>query len=152
MGQRSDRRTSLTSGIRRFVAPLAIVTLLVTVSAHAQAYDGEAIDFDAVAAAPDSHKVLFETDAVRVLRVEIAPGAPEPVHEHAYPSIMIIEKPQPLVYVVYELVGGHAVERQRIDVPLMPADATEEMGPEGLHAVRNLGTEPFVAIRVEFKE
>ncbi|MEL7691031.1 hypothetical protein [Citromicrobium bathyomarinum] len=150
--QQTDRNGSLKRGIRGLVAPLAFVTLLLTAASYAQAKDGDAIDFDAVAAAPDSHKVLFETDAVRVLRVEIAPGATEPVHEHTFPSIMIIEKPQPLVYVVYEMVGGEPVESQRIEVPLMPADATEEMGPEGLHAVQNLGTEPFVAIRVEFKE
>ena len=152
MRQYSDCRGSLPSGTRRLFTLLAFITLLLTASPHALANDGDAKDFDAVAAAPESHKVLLETDALRVLRVEIAPGATEPVHEHTFPSVMIIEQPQPLVYIVYELVGGRPVESQRIDVPPMPADSTETMGPEGLHAVQNLGTEPFVAIRVEFKE
>lgn len=39
--------------------------------------------FDAVAAAPNSHQVLLENESVRVLRVTIAPGATEPVHDHA---------------------------------------------------------------------
>ena len=34
--------------------------------------------FDAVVAAPASHHILLEDDKVRMLRVEIAPGATEP--------------------------------------------------------------------------
>jgi hypothetical protein len=39
--------------------------------------------YDAVQAAPDSHKVLFENALVRVLEVPIPPvGKPEPMHHH----------------------------------------------------------------------
>jgi hypothetical protein len=38
--------------------------------------------FDAVGAAPQSHKVLFENAIVRVLQVQVAPGTKEPMHHH----------------------------------------------------------------------
>jgi predicted metal-dependent enzyme (double-stranded beta helix superfamily) len=38
--------------------------------------------FDAVVAAPNSHRVLLEDEKIRVLRVEVAPGVTEPVHDH----------------------------------------------------------------------
>lgn len=42
----------------------------------------QAKGFDAVVAAPGSHHVLLEDDKIRVLRVEVALGATEPVHDH----------------------------------------------------------------------
>lgn len=108
-------------------------------------------DYDAVAAAPASHEVLLENDEVRVLRVTIAPGMSEPVHEHAWPSVMYFEQPQPITYVVYERVAGELVEIDRVEAPALPAGHTVWSEPEGLHSVENRGAAPFVAIRVEFK-
>ncbi len=107
--------------------------------------------WDAVAAAPQGHTVLLENAEVRVLRVSIAPGDLEPIHAHGWPSVMYFEKPQPITYIVYELVDGKPVERERIEAPAMPVGQTEWMGAEGLHAIQNRGTEPFVALRVEMK-
>jgi len=115
----------------------------------AAASSGE--DFDAVAAAPASHQVLLENEEVRVLRVTIAPGVTEPVHDHRWPSVMYFEHPQPITYITYELVDGKPVETGRVDAPPFEASTAEWAEPEGLHAVRNRGSEPFVAVRVEFK-
>jgi hypothetical protein len=41
---------------------------------------------DAVRAAPDQHRVLFENDDVRVLDTRIAPGERTPVHTHRWPA------------------------------------------------------------------
>jgi predicted metal-dependent enzyme (double-stranded beta helix superfamily) len=109
-------------------------------------------DLDAVKAAPDSHRVLLENDKIRVLRVTVAPGATEPVHVHGWPSIMYFEQPQPITYIVYDLVDGKLVERKRIDAPALPVTDTEWSPPEGPHAIMNRGTEPFLAVRVEFKD
>ena len=49
---------------------------------------------DAVIAAPSNHTIIFENERVRVLRVTIAPGATEPMHTHAWPSVMRVEAPQ----------------------------------------------------------
>ena len=108
--------------------------------------------FDAVAAAPKSHRVLMEDDKIRVLRVEVAPGATEPVHDHRWPSVMYFEQPQPITYVAYKLVDGRPVETERIDAPAFEVSQTVRGEPEGLHAVTNRGPKPFVAVRIEFKD
>jgi predicted metal-dependent enzyme (double-stranded beta helix superfamily) len=107
--------------------------------------------FDAVVAAPDSHHILLEDDTIRVLRVEVAPGQTEPVHDHRWPSVMYFQSPQPITYIVYKLVDGRPVEVERMDAPAFEASKTVRGEPEGLHAVKNRGSAPFVAVRVEFK-
>jgi predicted metal-dependent enzyme (double-stranded beta helix superfamily) len=108
--------------------------------------------YDAVNAAPASHQVLLENEAVRVLRVTIAAGATEPVHDHRWPSVMYFERAQPLTYISYQLRDGRPVETARVDVPGEALTGAQAAEPEGLHAVRNRGSTPFVALRVEFKD
>jgi predicted metal-dependent enzyme (double-stranded beta helix superfamily) len=107
--------------------------------------------FDALAAAPNSHRVLLEDENVRVLRVEVAPGVTEPVHNHRWPSVMYFEQPQPITYITYKLIDGRLVETERFDAPAFAKSQTVRGEPEGLHAVTNRGSAPFVAIRFEFK-
>jgi hypothetical protein len=46
--------------------------------------------YDAVQAAPDSHKVIFENALVRVLEVTAPPnGQTEPMHHHRWPSFFL---------------------------------------------------------------
>jgi hypothetical protein len=52
--------------------------------------------YDAVAAAPNNHKVAFENEKVRVLEVTIKPGEKEPFHEHPLFSVMNIITGAPL--------------------------------------------------------
>lgn len=131
---------------------LSAAIILSAALASAAVAETPARNFDAVAAAPDSHQVLLENDKVRVLRVTVAPGAVEPVHEHRWPSVMYFEQPQPITYIIYEFAGGALVEAQRIEAPAMTADEAHWAEPEGLHAVENRGAEPFIALRVEFKD
>ena len=42
---------------------------------------------DALAAAPESHRLLFENGAVRVLETRIASGQTTQVHTHRWPGI-----------------------------------------------------------------
>ncbi len=107
--------------------------------------------FDAVAAAPNSHRVLLEDEKIRILRVEVAPGVTEPVHDHRWPSVMYFEQPQPITYITYKLINGKPVETERFDAPAFAKSQTVRGEPEGLHAVTNRGSAPFVAIRIEFK-
>lgn len=111
----------------------------------------QADEFDAVAAAPSSHQVLLENEDVRVLRVAIHAGATEPVHDHAWPSVMYFEKAQPITYITYEVRDGVPVESGRIDVPAEALTGAASSPPEGLHAVHNRGSERFLALRVELK-
>jgi len=109
-------------------------------------------NLDAIAAAPSSHRILMEDDRMRVLRVEVAPGATEPVHDHRWPSVMYFEQPQPITYIAYKLVDGKPVETRRIDAPALAISQTVRGEPEGLHAVLNRGSAPFLAVRFEFKD
>lgn len=43
---------------------------------------------DALVAAPQHHRLLFENDEVRVLEVTVPPGVREPLHAHRYPSVL----------------------------------------------------------------
>jgi len=46
--------------------------------------------FDAVQAAPRSHKIIFENSLVRVLEVRIpAAGSTEPMHHHRWPGFFV---------------------------------------------------------------
>jgi len=130
--------------MKHFVSLVLMIATATSVSASEK-------DFDAVAAAPGSHRVLMEDDKIRVLRVEVAPGATEPVHDHRWPSVMYFEQPQPITYIEYKLVDGNPVETQRFDAPALNATQTVRGEPEGLHAVMNRGMAPFVALRIEFK-
>lgn len=107
--------------------------------------------FDAVAAAPASHHVLLEDEEIRVLHVEVAPGATEPVHDHRWPSVMYFEQPQPITYITYKLINGKPIEAERFDAPSLATAQTVRGAPEGLHAVMNRGSAPFRAVRIEFK-
>lgn len=114
--------------------------------------EAQTTNYDAVVAAPGSHRILLEDDKVRVLRVEVAPGATEPAHDHRWPSIMYFEQPQPITYIQYKLVDGRLQETQRVDVPAFRQSQTIRGEPEGLRAVSNRGSAPFIAVRIEFKD
>jgi hypothetical protein len=58
--------------------------------AYGQDKSGFPDGFDAVQAAPKSHKVIFENDLVRVLEVTVPPpGSTEPMHHHRWPSFFL---------------------------------------------------------------
>lgn len=128
------------------------VLLFAVMIATATAVEAQIANFDAVAAAPTSHRVLMEDEKIRVLLVKVAPGATEPVHEHRWPSVMYFQQPQPITYITYKLVNGRPVETERTDAPALAASQTVRGEPERLHAIKNLGAEPFLAVRMEFKD
>ena len=49
-------------------------------------------NLDAVKAAPEIHKVIFENEHVRVLEVTVPPHSKEPIHAHCWPSTLYIQK------------------------------------------------------------
>jgi hypothetical protein len=50
---------------------------------------------DAVAVAPDTHKVLIDNDSIRILDVNLPPGSKEPAHSLVWPAILILDAPRP---------------------------------------------------------
>src|SRR4051794_8873561 len=51
---------------------------------------------DALVAAPQNHKLLFENEEVRVVEVSVQPGVREPLHAHRYPSCLFYSLACPL--------------------------------------------------------
>jgi hypothetical protein len=101
---------------------------------------------DAVVAAPESHRVLFENDDVRVLEVTIAAGHREPEHTHRDPSVMIVDGPARIRYYQGDTLTFSS-----------PADTVSAgtraswMAPEDPHSVENVDDHPYHAIRVELR-
>lgn len=104
---------------------------------------------DAIVAAPNSHKILFEDDRVRVLEVTIAPHQREPVHTHRWPSVMYMDVPSKFRY--YGADGKPEFEAGETERSAMKP-MTKRFGPEQPHSVENLTDIPFHAIRVELKK
>jgi hypothetical protein len=105
-------------------------------------------ELDALIAAPDSHRALFENDRVRVLEVVIGPGAREPEHTHRWPSVMIVDHPARIRY--YEH-GVQTFESPVGDTPA-PGPKTSWMDPEGPHSVENIDSSPYHALRIELRD
>ena len=68
-------------------------------------------DFEGPIAAPDSHRVLLETAAVRVVEIVIQPGLQEPEHIHPHGSVMIVDAPARIRYYEREVLGFDNLDR-----------------------------------------
>ena len=104
---------------------------------------------DAVAAAPNNHKVLIENDRVRVLDVTVAPGEMENLHAHCRSSVM---------YLMYEGVykdygpDGELIAEATEAAPADQFPMTLWLDPQGPHKVHNLDPKPVRLLRVELKD
>lgn len=108
----------------------------------------EEIDpMDGTIVAPENHRVIMETEKVRVLYILIPAGHREPFHRHKYPSIMIVNNSAPLRY--------HRTDTKVVFIPkrdVSPQNPfVEFMESEGIHATENIGRTDYHAIRIELK-
>ena len=103
---------------------------------------------DALEAAPASHRLLFENDAVRVLETTIAPGETTPVHTHRWPGIL------------YVLSFGHFVRRDADGAILVETREGGSVPQPGTaiwssalppHTLENVDTSEIHVIGVELK-
>jgi quercetin dioxygenase-like cupin family protein len=101
---------------------------------------------DGVVASPEHHRVLYETEDVRVIEVHSAPHTSEPMHSHARPAVMYVDSQGAGRLFTPEDMVGKSHPTDPNFKPRIFATA-----PEGLHATENTGEVPFHAIRVEFK-
>jgi hypothetical protein len=103
-------------------------------------------DTDGVLVAPQNHKVLYETDDVRVLEVTVAPNTREIMHTHARPAVMYLDQPgaSRMYFAATDHISEHAFDPNFKPIAIW-------LAPEKLHAMENLGDTMFHAIRVEFK-
>lgn len=103
---------------------------------------------DAVAAAPNNHKVLYEDENVRILSVTVQPGEKENQHTHQWPSVLIFDS-------YPKLRNTTADGKVLVRNGLGPNDAFPvviSMPPQGPHSIEDLGSEPVHIYRLEFKK
>src|SRR5579875_2571783 len=95
---------------------------------------------DALVAAPQNHKLLFENDQVKVLKVTVPPGVREPLHAHRYPSV--------LYYISAAHMEEYSPGRAAVDRG-HKADGSVLFLPVGPpHQMQNLeSNKPLIAIR-----
>lgn len=117
--------------------------------------------FDAVEAAPQSHKVLFENAIVRVLQVVVAPGTREPMHHHRWPSIFLIwDTGGRSEHIKIYHADGSIHDVSSRETPIHPGFwRVTWMKPEPMHSIENLESPESATtlpqrpptVRVEFK-
>ena len=95
---------------------------------------------DAVQVDPGHYKVLIDNAAVRVLKVDVAPGAKSPMHSH--PDALLV--PLTSGTARFTLPDGKTEER-------LLTKETASYTPASTHAPANVGTSKVEAILVEFK-
>lgn len=98
-------------------------------------------ELDAVMVSPETHKVVFENDKLRVVEVTIQPGQKEPLHTHPYKNVMIVENPSTITY--YDRNGAVMKE--------VKVEGVSFLEPADEHATQNTGGEEFKAFRIELK-
>lgn len=94
--------------------------------------------YDAMQAAPDSHKVIFENAFVRVLEVTVpAAGKTIPMHHHRWPSFFLDwDTGGKTPHIRYHRADGTVIDQPSRDLPVHPgAWSVHWMGPEPMHAI-----------------
>ena len=103
---------------------------------------------DALTAAPESHRLLFENDVTRVLEARIGPGEITQVHTHRWPAVL------------YVLSLGHFVRRDGEGAILVDTRETGALPESGTavfsgaqppHTLENVDAFEIRVISVELK-
>ncbi len=104
---------------------------------------------DALAAAPNHHKLLLENDRVRVLDTRIAPGDRTPVHTHRWHSVLYVLSWSS--FVRYDDQDNVLVDSRKIDAFKTPPTVLWS-APIPPHSLENVGETELHIISVELKE
>lgn len=104
---------------------------------------------DAMAAAPDHHKILLENERVRVLDSSVKPGDATPVHTHRWPAVLYILGNSD--FVRYDASGNVIFDSRKSETMTELGNAvwSPALGP---HFVRNVGEHEIRVISVEMKD
>ena len=127
---------------RLILATLLIAGALGLYAGHAylqaEVKSGFPDGFDAVEAAPRSHKVIFENEFIRVLQVVLPPaGSSEPMHHHRWPSLFLrYETGGKSAHLRYHTPDGKVVDVPSRNEPVHAGIWTAHwMPPEPLHSI-----------------
>ena len=106
-------------------------------------------EWDALAAAPEHHRLLLENESVRVLETRIEPGETTPLHTHCWPA----------VYTVYS--WSHFIRRNEMGEVTLDTREAKMSGTPGqaiwappipMHSLENVGEQAIYLISVEIKQ
>lgn len=103
---------------------------------------------DAVAAAPEHHKVLLENDQIRVLETLLLPGEETAVHTHVWSGFLYI-----ISWSDFVRYDGHRnvmMDSARMGAAPIPGTAILAK-PIPAHSLRNVGRQNIHVILTEFK-
>lgn len=103
---------------------------------------------DALAAAPAFHRLVLETDDVRVLETRIGPGETVPMHTHRWPSVLYMVTTAHVVRRDGE--GGLLTDSRVTGAPPEPGTAAW-LAPMPPHTVENVGSSEIRMLNVELK-
>jgi len=104
---------------------------------------------DALIAAPNHHRLLFENERVRVLDVLIQPGDFVPVHTHKWPGVTYVQSASDFIRRDGE--GKVIFDSRAAGVPLI-APVVQCLPPLPPHSVENIGAADIHLVSVELKE
>ena len=106
-------------------------------------------ELDALVAAPEHHKLLFENDFVRVLDALIPPGQITKVHTHKWSASLYVLSWSD--FLRYDAEGTIMVDSRNL--PEVPAPSSAIWSaPLKPHALKNIGDKDIHIISVEIKE
>jgi len=108
-------------------------------------------NLDGVKVAPETHKVIFENEHVRVLEVTIPPNSKEPVHTHCLPSTLYIQQ---IGDIIVRDPDGKLVfdSRQMKESEKQKAPFVLWNPGEGPHSDENPSDVPIKIIQIENKD
>ena len=112
---------------------VAVAVALVCGAGTARAQDPVKVD-------PKHYKVEFENDAVRMLRIQYAPGDKSVMHAH----------PDSVAVFLTSQTGKFTTPDGKSEVVTAKAGEVKAI-PGGLHLPENVGDQPLELILVEFK-
>ena len=106
---------------------------------------------DALAAAGEHHKLLFENDRVRVLDTLIPPGEHTAVHTHRWAGVLYVLSWS--VFVRRDDKGNVLLDSRLVEsMAKPPASMSQWSAVLPPHSFENVGTMPFHVINVELKD
>jgi hypothetical protein len=157
-----DRRTRFNRLAAKPVTMVAAILLVAIGTTQALGLTQKQADFpegyDAVAAAPRSHRVIFENGLVRVLEVTVPrAGETEPMHHHHWPGFFLDwDTGGKSPHIRYHQPGDKIREIQSVDSPVHAGRwAVHWMKPEPMHAIETVedysSSNDPPAVRVEIK-
>lgn len=105
-------------------------------------------ELDALIAAPQHHKLLFENELVRVIDTFIPQGEITAIHTHQWPaSLYVLSWAH---FIRYDADGNVMLDSRSITDPPPPSSAvwTKALAP---HALKNIGEKAIHIISTEIK-